>query len=222
MTLNHALREQWRLRAARDEDAERIRELIVISGDSQPEFPWPVSQSAARIVDLAKRRAAKRAQNFAVKNSLVVQSGGQVAGVMLGYRVSRKLDAIRQGLLPPYLRPTMDVETLCPASFYVNTLALFPAFQNRGLGAQLLAGALVKARAYRCRSMTLEVALGNEQAHHVYSRHGFEAVARFSGIPAAEPPYDKDFVLMRRSFDYPRRTVRYQEEREWLSPHSTL
>lgn len=220
MKPHRAPRERWRLRAARDADAERIAELIVISGDSPPEFPWPPAESAKPIVVLANRRAAKKAQGFAVRNSIIVEAGGEVAGVMLGFRVQENADAIRQGRLPAYLRPTSDVEAICPESFYVNTVALFPEFQGCGFGSVLLGGAMVKAGLLGCGSVTLEVSSCNERAQAVYCRHGFKEAGYFRGTPGAAHPYEKDFVLMCRAIRYPDRNNYHLEDSSWLRQHS--
>ncbi|MEZ5288783.1 MAG: ribosomal protein S18-alanine N-acetyltransferase [Vicinamibacterales bacterium] len=56
---------------------------------------------------------------------------------------------------------------------HVNNLAVDPRFRNRGLGRQLLAGALEAAARMGIRRATLEVRRSNTAALRLYERAGF-------------------------------------------------
>ena len=55
----------------------------------------------------------------------------------------------------------------------VHDLGVLPAHRGRGVGAQLLAAAEVKARALGCCKLTLEVFENNFRARHLYGKVGF-------------------------------------------------
>ena len=96
-----------------------------------------------------------------------------IAGMMLGYRLSSQGETPKLAGLCQSLRPLSALETRAPASFYVNTLAVYPGDRNHGLGAVLLDAAERKARKAHCSSLLLEVAEENEAALRFYRRHGF-------------------------------------------------
>jgi ribosomal protein S18 acetylase RimI-like enzyme len=95
--------------------------------------------------------------------------------MMLGYRLANCGETPRLAGLCQSLRPLSDLDERPPASFYVNTLAVYPADRNYGLGAVLLDAAERKARKARCSCLLLEVAEENEAALRFYRRHGFSA-----------------------------------------------
>lgn len=220
MTYSHALHEPCRLRAAQDIDAASIADLIIISGDSPPGFPKPAQYSDGHIVDVSAAIEARRAQAFAVKHSLLARIGRRTAGVLLGFRVSKLAASGKLRMLPNYLRPTMDVENLTPASFYVNTLALYPDFQNLGLGRTLLEAANAKAAMQNCKRLTLEVGAGNPGAIKFYSRHGFEQVAVLAADTNAPAPYDKDIVLLQRPVEYSMKANNHSGAVTWRKSHT--
>lgn len=95
--------------------------------------------------------------------------------MVLGYRLSSHGETPKLAGLCQSLRPLMALKERHPASFYVNTLAIYPGDRNRGLGAVLLGAAERKARKAHCACLLLEVARDNIAALRFYERHGFTA-----------------------------------------------
>ncbi len=59
---------------------------------------------------------------------------------------------------------------------HVTTLAVAPEHQRRGIGTQIMIGAVRIAQEAGARSFSLEVAVGNERAQALYRRFGFVPV----------------------------------------------
>lgn len=59
---------------------------------------------------------------------------------------------------------------------HVTTLAVAPEHQRRGIGSQIMLGALRIALEHGSRLISLEVAVGNERAQALYRRFGFAPV----------------------------------------------
>lgn len=77
----------------------------------------------------------------------------------------------------------------------VQTLAVAPGAQRRGIGRLLLADLLDAARRRGCRAVHLEVRADNERAQVLYRAAGFEPLGRRTGY------YDRgrvDALLLRR------------------------
>jgi [ribosomal protein S18]-alanine N-acetyltransferase len=59
---------------------------------------------------------------------------------------------------------------------HVTTVAVAPEYQGRGIGTQIMLGAVRIAQEEGARQISLEVAVGNERAQALYRRFGFVPV----------------------------------------------
>jgi ribosomal protein S18 acetylase RimI-like enzyme len=193
-----APQEQCVLRQARKGDARHVAELIVIAGDQRPNFPYILEREGDGSIDLAKLRAARRDESFALRNSTMAEINGRVAGVLLGYKLSRKSEALMPNYLAQCLRPVMEPGPELIDTFYVNTLSIYPAYQKHGLGARLLEKANLKALKTGCTGVSLEVGEDNQPAVRFYARHGFEVIKRRPGGPELAEPYHRDIAFLWR------------------------
>lgn len=67
----------------------------------------------------------------------------------------------------------------------IQTIAVVPVHQRRGLGTTLLDALIDEARRRRARDVLLDVRADNDPAISFYKRHGFERIARRRGYYAA-------------------------------------
>jgi ribosomal-protein-alanine N-acetyltransferase len=84
-----------------------------------------------------------------------------------------------------------------PDEAWVQTLAVAPSQQGRGLGGRLLAELLDEAARRRQRVVSLEVRAGNDVAQRLYERHGFVRAGVRRGY--YEPSGEDAVVMTRRS-----------------------
>ena len=82
-----------------------------------------------------------------------------------------------------------------PDEAWVQTMAVAPQVQGRGVGAQLLAALLAEAERRGQRVVSLEVRADNDRAQRLYGRHGF---ARTGVRRGYYQPSGTDAVLMTR------------------------
>jgi len=83
-----------------------------------------------------------------------------------------------------------------PDEGFVQTMAVAPAYQGRGLGDRLLTALLDEARCCGKRTVVLEVRADNEVAQRLYARHGFVRTAVRRGYYA---PGGTDAWVMTRT-----------------------
>jgi [ribosomal protein S18]-alanine N-acetyltransferase len=83
---------------------------------------------------------------------------------------------------------------------HLMRIATAPSHRRQGIGRDLLAAALDRARSAGCESMTLEVAASNEAAIELYASFGFAVVGRRVGYYRLPPD---DALLMRRDLAGP-------------------
>jgi ribosomal protein S18 acetylase RimI-like enzyme len=74
--------------------------------------------------------------------------------------------------------PMEELERLAPGTWYVNVLAVYPSWRDRGLGTGLLALADRHAAAAGCRGTSIIVADANAGARRLYERCGYRERAR--------------------------------------------
>jgi ribosomal-protein-alanine N-acetyltransferase len=82
-----------------------------------------------------------------------------------------------------------------PDESYVQTIAVAPRVQARGLGTRLLAALIADAERAGCRHLDLEVRADNDRAIRLYERHGF---TRIGLRRRYYQPSGVDAVVMRR------------------------
>ncbi len=64
------------------------------------------------------------------------------------------------------------------AAARIDSLAVLPAFRQKGVGQRLLSHFLQAARENGCRTVTLEAAVANEAAIRFFITHGFRRIRR--------------------------------------------
>jgi [ribosomal protein S18]-alanine N-acetyltransferase len=86
--------------------------------------------------------------------------------------------------------------TYVPHEAYIQTIAVAPAAQRRGIGEALLSELLDEAARRSCPHVDLEVRADNDSAIRLYERHGF---TRIGVRRAYYQPSGTDAVVMRRA-----------------------
>ena len=85
-------------------------------------------------------------------------------------------------------RVTGELAGLClsslvqPTVAHITQLCVGPSFRGRGLGRELLGGALKQYRDHGCRAASLTVTASNQGPIHLYESMGFRTVRRFTAI----------------------------------------
>lgn len=188
---------EMHIRPARRDDAEHLARLINIAGEGIPRWSW--SQSARQPeqwLQVGAQRAAGEEGNFSWRNAWVVEQGGEVAAMLLGYVQPDPypLDDLAQ--LPAAVQPLVELEALAPGSWYVNAVAAYPQYRGQGLGTRLLAVAEGMARLGGTRTLSIIVAEQNHGAVALYERCGYVRAERRPIIPFPECEYQGDWLLL--------------------------
>jgi [ribosomal protein S18]-alanine N-acetyltransferase len=82
-----------------------------------------------------------------------------------------------------------------PHEAYVQTIAVAPAAQRRGIGTALLTALIDEAKDRKVGHLDLEVRADNESAQRLYRRHGFSQIALRRNY---YQPSGMDAIVMRR------------------------
>lgn len=96
-----------------------------------------------------------------------------MAAMLLGYRLDEPYNMGDLSELPDFVRPAVELEAAAPGSWYVNAVAVFPAFRGRGFGTELMALAERLAAETGAAELSLIVLEENAGAKALYERLGY-------------------------------------------------
>ncbi|MDH4109103.1 MAG: GNAT family N-acetyltransferase [Gammaproteobacteria bacterium] len=168
-----------KIRGASKDDATDLARLINLAGEHLPEFLWrQIKPTGGDPLAFGAERAARDEGAFCYRNARIAEIGGEVAGMLLGYRLPDPYDAGDPAELSPILRPLIELEALAPGSWYVNAIAAYERFRGQGVGTRLMLEAEALARAQGTGRLSLIVASENRGASRMYSRLGYAETAR--------------------------------------------
>jgi ribosomal protein S18 acetylase RimI-like enzyme len=154
-------------------DAPLLAELVNYAGEGMPLYLWgKLAEPGESAWDVGRRRAAREEGSFSYRNATMIEHDGQIAGCLIGYEISDEPAPIAEHM-PPMFVGLQELENLAPGTWYVNVLAVQPAFRNQGLGTRLLARADETARALGKRGLSVIVSDDNAGARRLYERSGY-------------------------------------------------
>lgn len=166
------------LRAAEKRDAPELAELVNIAGEGLPLYLWDQMRGPGETAwDVGRSRAAREGSGFSYRNAYVIEVEGCIAAALVGYPLAEDPDPIDYAQTPPLFIPLLELEALAPGSWYVNVLAGYPEWRNRGFGASLLRHAEQLARESGIKQTSIIVSNGNEGALRLYEREGYRRAA---------------------------------------------
>jgi len=164
-------------RPATPADAAVLAELVNHAGESLPLYLWDKMKEPGETAwDVGLRRAARDEGAFSSRTAVMIEHEGKAAGALIGYGIAEEPEPVPVDI-PAMFRPLQELENLAPGTWYVNVLAVLPAFRNLGLGSRLLSLAEDLGRAAGSRGMSIIVADANTGARRLYERRGYSFVA---------------------------------------------
>jgi ribosomal protein S18 acetylase RimI-like enzyme len=192
------------IRKATKDDCLAIAELAMMAGEGIPAFFWEQSRQAdERIEAVGARNAASETDNFSYRNAWLGMLDGDIAGMLLAYRLPEAEDAEDLEALPEFIRPLVELEHCVPGSFYINMLATYPKYRNRSVGTQLMGIVDELAAAADCTVSSIEVFSENTGALKLYERLGYRIIETRPAVPHPCHPHTEKIVLLTREVGKP-------------------
>jgi ribosomal protein S18 acetylase RimI-like enzyme len=179
-------------------DAPVLAELVNHAGEGIPLYLWDkLKEPGETAWDVGRRRAARDEGAFSWRNAVVIEHEGKAAGCLIGYEIAERPEPIPADL-PAMFRPLQELENLAPGTWYVNVLAVLPAFRNLGLGGRLLRRAEETGRASGRRGLSIIVADANQGARRLYERLGYREAATRPMVKEGWVNEGRSWVLLTR------------------------
>ncbi len=171
-------KESARCRPARIEDAALLADLVNYAGEGLPLYLWgKIAGPGETARNVGVKRAARETGSFSSRNATIIERDGRVAGGLIGYTIPDEPESIPSDL-PAMFVPLQELENLAPGTWYVNVLAVLPAFRGAGLGTKLLGLADDTGRKLGKRGMSVIVSDSNTGARRLYERLGYHEAGR--------------------------------------------
>ena len=188
------------IRAATRADCMDVARLADLAGEGIPSYFWgTVAQPGQSLEYVGAQRAADEQANFSYRNAQLALVEGQVAGMLLAYRLPDVADPAELAEVPEFIRPMIELEQRAPGTFYVNMLATYPRFRGQGIGTRLMERVDPLAHAAHCTHSSIEVFEQNTGAVRLYRRLGYRIVDRLPAVAHECHPYRGDLVLLLRA-----------------------
>lgn len=188
------------LRAATIQDASVLAELVNYAGEGLPLYLWGnLSEEGETAWDVGRARAARESGGFSYRNAIMIDHDDHPAGCLIGYDIPETAEPIDPDM-PEMFRPLQELENLAPGTWYVNVLAVMPAFRNIGLGTLLLDHADETGREQGARGMSLIVSDANPNAQRLYERCGYVVQAERAMVKEGWVNDGQNWILMTKEF----------------------
>jgi len=185
------------IRKATPADARLLATLVDMAGEGIPAFLWGQQAASGQApLEIGMQRAARAEGGFSHKNAWIAEKARQATGMLLGYAQPDPYETGPLDVLPPVVRPLVELEALSPGSWYVNAIAVLPDHRGAGIGSRLMALAQTMAGRSGCQEMSLIVAEQNHDAVALYRRLGYSEVARRPLVSYPGSRHGGDWLLM--------------------------
>lgn len=181
-------------------DAPLLAELVNYAGEGLPLYLWEniFSESGLTGWQVGCERAERVTGSFSYSNSTLVEWNKKAAGCLIGYDIPEKAEPIPDDL-PDIFRPLQELENLALSTWYINVLAVLPAYRNKGLGTELLKLADETAKNRNQKAVSLIVSDANTSARRLYERNGFQAESSRKMVKEAWQNDGQNWILLTKS-----------------------
>jgi len=166
-----------RIRPAIKADAHALADLINFAGEGLPLYLWKkMAEPGETAWEVGRRRAKREDGGFSYRNATVLEIEGEVTAALIGYPLPEVPEPIDYGKMPAMFVPLQQLENLAPGTWYVNVLATYPHWRNKGLGTKLLSIAQTLTADAGRQGLSIIVSNTNPGARRLYQNSGYRTV----------------------------------------------
>lgn len=192
-----------RIRAADEKEAYHIAELINIASsnleinDWEAELTPDMKERGMSPLDVGASHVLDPNHNFHYSNTKLAVQADKVVGLLLSYPIKQKSDKDRANLSAEN-QIYHDLKQRAVGYFYIDSLAIYPDFQGKGIGSQLLDHAMSMAREQEFQNICLLAYEENFGAVRLYKRKGFRITHKEAIPDTPYMPFEGHVLLLEK------------------------
>lgn len=167
------------IRRASKEDADAIANLMMLAmGDLPYKFANTKDKDVA--FELLKTFILQERNQYSISNIFVDEQENKIAGTITAYD-GGKIEILRQPFFDyiskNFHQQKFEMELESEAGeFYIDTLAVDPNFQGKGIGKSLILAIINEAKKLGFNKVGLLVSASNADAKRLYEKIGFKGM----------------------------------------------
>lgn len=185
------------VRPARRGDATHIAVLCDIAGEGIPAAMWRRSAAPNQSAfDYGRTRILSGETSFNLRNSLLAESDGEVAALILGYKQPDPYEIPNLATMPAFILPLIQLKAESAGYWYLNILAVYPEFRRRGIGRVMLSVADELGRTVGGKGLSLIASSENRDALALYRAAGYAVAATRPAVGTPEVQIGGEWWLM--------------------------
>lgn len=169
------------IRFAKKTDTHEIADLIMVILEDM-ELPLIQQLGSETVKSLLMQAMANPAYRYGYSQGLVLEQGGEIAGVAFGYpdEAEETIDepfsaVLAANGLDATQKLFVDKESF-PDEWYLDTISVNETYRGQGVGSQLLEALPLLAEKANKSCIGLSVDVANPKAKKLYERQGFIVV----------------------------------------------
>lgn len=183
------------LRMAKSEDVEQVADLLDIANNSGMAVFWRSEIGSGETWrDIVRRRFMSPSSRLSMKNTMVAEVDGEVAGMLMFAILPETPIAIDS--VDPVLRPYIELQNQAPGSFYINNAAVFPKWRRRGISSALRDVVIRVAYDTGLTDISTTVHESKDFLLAHYAKRGMTVVASAAIGPDSVYPADSRVLLL--------------------------
>ncbi len=188
------------IRRATKQDASELVCLIDCAGYGMPLYVWDtIIDGESSVLEVGRKRAMREEGSFSYKNAWVAEMDGNVAGILVGYRLDDEIELDEDDKIPTVFRPLIELESEAPGTWYVNVLAVHDEYRGKGIGQKLLDQAEICAKSTNADGLSLIFESANTGARKLYEREGYRVTASRKRVPfGKDRTGSPEWILMKK------------------------
>lgn len=186
-------------RPGQPDDASSLAELVNMAGEGLPLYVWStLAEPGESPWDVGHKRALRDSGGFSYRNAVVREEKGKVIACLIGYPLEEDPTPVNYQELPSMFAPLQELEDKVPGTWYVNVLATYPEYRNKGYGLQFLAIAEQLAKHSHKNGLSVIVSDVNIGARRLYEKCGYREYARRKMIKEDWINEGENWILLTR------------------------
>jgi ribosomal protein S18 acetylase RimI-like enzyme len=184
-------------RLAEEKDAKACAELLDLSNEGTSAISWAkMAKEGETWIDVGMREVLNPKVSFGIKNTLIAEVNGEVAGTIVTTRIRDSFPPFDYSKIPDHEHWYFDLIDAAAGSFYLRNMAIYPKFRGLKIANFLIDGSISQGFKLGAPSVTAIIWEKNDTMKHMYGKRGFELFKKTTVKPGGTYPEGDEMWLL--------------------------